>query len=131
MRRGRRPGGAKLVDALGGSDLARARLQAILRTLSGEISVPEACQGLGIGEAMFHRMRSEYLQASLDFLEPKTPGRKPVTEAPEAVRIRQLEAEMERMKLQLYGAQVREELARTLPQLSPGAPVLKKRNRQA
>lgn len=39
------------------------------------------------------------------------------TESPEAARIRELEAEREELKLQLFGAQVREEIARVMPKV--------------
>ena len=133
MRRGRRPGGAKLVDGLGGSEMAKAKLRVILRTLAGEISIPEACAEIGVGEAMFHRMRSEYLAASIELLEPKTPGRKPEVESPEAMRVRELEQERESLKDQLYAAQVREGLALSMPHVLrplPEEQTQKKRKRR-
>ncbi len=47
-RLGRKPQGAVLVDPLSGSEHAKARLKAFLATLSGELSVEEACLQLGI-----------------------------------------------------------------------------------
>ena len=53
-RRGRKPTGTKLVEHLEGSERAKTRLKAILETLSGQRSIPEVCEELGIQESMFH-----------------------------------------------------------------------------
>ena len=55
-RRGRKPTGTNLLEHLEGSERAKARLKAILETLSGERSIPEVCEELGIQESMFHRV---------------------------------------------------------------------------
>ena len=47
-RRGRKPTGTNLVEHLEGSERAKARLKAILETLSGQRSIPEVCEELGI-----------------------------------------------------------------------------------
>lgn len=130
MRRGRRPGGVKLVESLTGSELAKRRLNLILQTLAGDIGIPEACEELGIGEAMFHKMRSAYLEDSVGLLEPKAPGRKPHMESEEEKRIRVLEAEREDLKNQLFAAQIREELAQTMPGVLKEAKPGKKKGRR-
>jgi len=110
--------GPSLVDHLDGSERAKERLHVILETIAGELTIAEACKRLGIGEAMFHRLRTEVLEAGLACLEPKTVGRpRRVTTGEEqqlhamAERIAELEAE-----LRISG--VREEIAQILPHVS-------------
>src|ERR671924_1100766 len=74
-RVGRKPLGPSLVDHLDGSERAKQRLQVILETIAGQRTIADACEQLGIGEAMFHRLRTEVLAAGLASLEPKTVGR--------------------------------------------------------
>ena len=81
-RRGRKPTGANLVERLEGSERAKTRLKAILETLSGQRTIPDACEELGIQESMFHRVRSEVLQTALDRLEPRPLGRPPRQPSP-------------------------------------------------
>jgi hypothetical protein len=114
-RRGRPPKGAELVDSLGGEELARSRLKVILRTLSGELSVQQACAELGVGESRFHELRSQALGGALAGLEPKSAGRKPTPVPPRQDEIEALRSQIEMMKLELRFAHAREELAVGLP----------------
>jgi hypothetical protein len=117
-RRGRKPTGSNLVERLEGSKRAKIRLKAILETLSGERSIPEACEELGINESMFHRVRSEALQAVLEHLEPRPLGRPPQQPSPHDLRVAELEAENRRLQTDLKAAEVRRELAEKLPRLA-------------
>ncbi len=117
-RRGRKPIGTNLVERLEGSERAKARLKAILETLSGERSIPEVCEELGIHDSMFHRVRSEVLQTALDRLEPRPLGRPPLPGSPHDLRVADLEAENLRLQLELKAAEVRRELAEELPRLA-------------
>ena len=136
-RRGRKPTGTNLLEHLEGSERAKARLKAILETLSGQRSIPEVCQELGIQESMFHRVRSEVLQTALDRLEPRPLGRPPLPVSPQDVRSVELEAENRHLQLELKAAEVRRELAEKLPRLakppetSPAPQSLKKTTAQA
>ncbi len=116
-RRGRKPTGTSLLEHMEGSARAKTRLKAILETLSGERSIPEVCEELGIQESMFHRVRSEVLQTALDRLEPRPLGRPPLPQLPQDVRAAKLEAENLRLQLELKAAAVRRELAENLPRL--------------
>src|SRR5208282_6645384 len=116
-RRGRKPIGVRLVESLDGSERAKLRLKAILETLSGQRSIPEVCEALGIQESMFHRVRSEVLQTALDRLEPRPLGRPPQQPLPEDVRLAELEEENLRLQMELKAAEVRRELAEKLPRL--------------
>src|SRR5271166_3424294 len=95
-RVGRKPQGAELVDTLGGSEHAKARLKAFLETLSGELTVDEACEQLGICASRFFDQRNAWLHGSLELLEPRLPGRPRKAEPPEEVeqlrkRVQELE----------------------------------------
>jgi hypothetical protein len=115
-RRGRKPLGAQLVDRLQGSEHAKLRLKVILETLSGQRTIPEACDELGIQESMLHRVRSEVLQTALDRLEPRPMGRPPHMPSPEGQRVAELEEELARQRVALKTARVCQELAERLPQ---------------
>jgi len=118
-RRGRKPTGTNLLEHLEGSERAKTRLKGILETLSADRTIPDVCDELGIGESMFHRVRSEVLQAALDRLEPRPLGRPPLeSSSPQDVRIAELETEVLRLQMELQAAEVRRELAEKLPQLA-------------
>jgi hypothetical protein len=117
-RRGRKPTGANLVERLEGSERAKTRLKAILETLSGQRSIPDACAELGIQESMFHRVRSEVLQTALDRLEPRPLGRPSQAPPAEELRLAEMEEENLRLQVELKAAEVRRELAEKLPRLA-------------
>ena len=117
-RRGRKPIGVQLVEHLDGSERAKIRLKAILETLSGERSIPDVCEELGIQESMFHRVRSEVLQTALNRLEPRPLGRPPLPQSPHELRLVELEEENLRLSLELKASEVRRELAENLPRLA-------------
>lgn len=115
-RIGRRPQGAKLVEHLAGSDYAKGRLAAILKTLAGELSVVDACRELGIVESRFYLQRAEWLQEAVSLLEPGTPGR-PRKPAPSssAEELQTAQARIRELEGQLAAEQVRSELAEAVP----------------
>lgn len=115
--RGRHPSGPEFVDRLGGSPEAKQRAKILLETLSGGLRVLEACETLGIKEARFDQIRIEGLQALVDALEPKLPGRKPRPATAEAAEVEQLEQRVAELEAELHAALVRAELAVTLPQV--------------
>jgi transposase len=116
-RRGRPPKGSALVEKFMGSDEGKERLKTIVATLTGELSVEEACEHLGVGETRFHQMRDEVLESGLAALEPKAVGRPREEESEEARRVRELEAKVDRLKLELHAADVRTMIALTMPHL--------------
>jgi len=114
--RGRYPSGPEYVEQLEGSAQAKHRLRVVLETMTGKYRVQEACQLLDICEQRFHQLRAELLQAALEQLEAKPPGRprsQPVPVEAEAVRDRLAD-----MELELRVAQVREEIALALPHVA-------------
>jgi len=117
MTRGRPPLGSQLVERLEGTPQAKDRLRAVLQTLSGEASIPQACQELGIGESRFHEMRSELLQSMLENLEGRPRGRPPSDLGADA-RVQQLQQQVLALTADLRASQIREELAIMLPRLA-------------
>lgn len=115
MNKGRPPLGPDMVDRLEGSDQAKVRLKTVLRAMTGQITVDEACQSLGINESRFHELKAEVMQNALAGIEPKTRGRPPAAKTPQDEQIRQLQVEVEMLKVDLRAAQIREELAATMP----------------
>jgi hypothetical protein len=116
-RRGRKPTGAQLVERLAGSAHAKGRLRVILETLSGHQTIPTACAELGIQESMFHKLRAQVLQTAVDRLEPRPAGRPPPLTSAEARQVEELEAELAQARMDLKAAEIRRELAETLPRL--------------
>lgn len=117
MGRGRKPAGPGLVDKVDGSESARLRLRVILETMTGDLSVEEACQKLAISEAMFYKLRSQFLQDSVGLLEPRKPGRKKREVDPSESRIQELENQVKELTLEAEIARVRTEIAVTMPHL--------------
>jgi len=115
--RGRPPKGSALVDGLEGSEHARERLRLILDSLTGKVSVEEACRKLDIGEARFHSMRNEVLQAGLGCLEPGQVGRPPKRTEEEASEVAALKKEIDDLKFDLQASRLREEISIAMPGL--------------
>jgi hypothetical protein len=104
-----------MVDDLGASEQARHRLKAIVQTMSGDKSIPEVCQELRISEAMFHKLRSRFLEEAVLLLEPRTPGPRRTEPSPQEERIRALEQEVQRTRIELEASRIRTELALVMP----------------
>ena len=126
--------GVKMLDPLPGSPEAKARLAAIIATISGEKSIPDVCRELGLGEARFHELRKEFLSGALGLLERQTAGRKASSAdvPPELARLRD---ENERLCLELEAAQIRAEIAAVMPHVlkspaSAGGDKKKRRKRR-
>lgn len=117
-RRGRPPKGPDLVDALDASEDAKARAKIFLQTIQGTLSAAEASLRLGVGEARFHEMRSEWLAQATALLEPKPRGRPPAPEpSEEQRRLEALKAENTDLRRRINEAQLRERLALLMPKV--------------
>jgi hypothetical protein len=68
-------------------------------------------------EAAFFKLRTRVVQEAVEGLEPRKPGRKPREASAEGGRLQGLEGEVEKLKLELRAARIREELAITMPHL--------------
>lgn len=122
-QKGRKPLATGHVEGLSGSERAKRRLTTILRTMTGELTIAEACAELGVCESRFHGLRHEWLQASLELLEPRPMGRPPKRSPPvDGDQLAELLAEKEALQQQLHVAEVRREIAAVLPQVmtAPG-----------
>ena len=117
---GRPPKGIGHVDGLKGPEQEKQRLRVILRTISGEQTVGEACRELGVSEARLHELRHRALQSALDGLLPGRPGRPRIEEPEEAGQVRELVERMEDLDLDLEIAEVRAEVALAVPQALAG-----------
>jgi hypothetical protein len=116
-RRGRRPSGANLVDRLEGSRHAKQRTKVILETLSGRMTISEACAALGIGEAAFHKLRTRFLRDAVASVEPRPAGRRPEAHEAAPEEVATLRGEVEELRRELEAARIREEVALSMPHL--------------
>jgi len=123
------PSQAKNVDA---SAEARKRLEVILQTVAGHKSVAAASAELGLSESRFHVIREQALEAAAKRLERRSAGRPPRSKpSAEARRIAELEAQVNEMEIARRAAEVRAELAISMPEvLRPPAEVKKKLRQQ-
>ena len=121
-RTGRKPSGPQIVERLEGSPSAKQRLEVILETIAGQLTIPEACARLRIGPSRFHDLRNQTLQATLSTLEPRRPGRPPTRTSPEQGEIDALKADLDRAHKDLAVADVQVRLARIHPGLLEGPP---------
>jgi transposase len=115
---GRKPTGPPLVHHLDGSECAKQRMETILETVAGNIPIREACDRLGIEEAMFFRLRTQALQAGLARLEPRPSGRPPRHTSAEQQQIAQLQQELQEKDAELKAMAVRLEIAQAMPELA-------------
>jgi hypothetical protein len=122
-RTGRKPAGPQIAERLEGSPVAKQRLEVILKTIANQLTVPEACQQLGIGESRFHELRHQTLQATLEALEPRPLGRPAKPTSSEPAEIDELQAELRRLHADLELAQLQLSLAHVHPGLIGIPPV--------
>jgi transposase-like protein len=113
--RGRKAPGPEFVQRLEGGIEAKQRLQVILATMQGGLSVKAAAAQLGITPQRFHSLRQEALQAGVLALEPGAPGRPRRTATPEQERLEELAQENERLQRELEASRLRAEIAVLLP----------------
>ena len=127
-RLGRKPQGAALVAALPGSEHTKQRLTLFQQTMSGQCSVGDACQEMEICESRFYAQRTEWLEESLALLEPGSPGRpaKPAP-LPEPAEVNALRERVRELEKRLTVAEVRSDLACSLPRLAGEALTGKKK----
>jgi hypothetical protein len=126
MPGGRPPSGPKLVDTLEGSAHAKERLEVVLETVAGSMTVAEACEKLAIGETAFRKIRTAALSSALKELEPKQTGRPPKVTSAGGEKALELEERARWLEEELELSRVRQELAAALPVLAQHAS-----NRQA
>lgn len=109
------------VDALVGREQDKRRLKIVLSVLNGVCSIEEACEQLGIGPARFHMLRKQALEGALAALAPKPAGR-PRKDPPVEPSVESWDRERRDLLRRLQAAEVREEIALTMPHLLHGRP---------
>jgi transposase-like protein len=106
------------VDKLDVSDEARERLRAVLDTLAGDVSMPEAAKRVGVKESRFYYIREHILEQAGKAAEKRTSGVRPKPRDPADVeRIAALETQLQELRIELEAARLRTELALTMPQV--------------
>lgn len=121
MRRGRPPLGVLTVEHLEGSPLEKTRLRAILASLSGAITIEEACAQSHVARTRFFALRDRALSAALVSLVPGKPGRRPKSRSSDSARIEELERTVARLQAAIVAERARTELALVMPdRLRPG-----------
>ena len=124
MGRGRPPKGLSHVDSLPGEKAEKERLKTILATVTGDLSVKEACGRLEVSESRFHELRQTALNAMLTGLAPRPPGRPAKEREPKEVRelrerVAWLEEELEISRLKTEIAMWKPSLLRDASPSSP------------
>ena len=114
-KRGRPVKGAKKVDHLPGSVDAKTRLRVIMETVSGEKSIRQACQELGVEKSAFYKMRDKALEGAIQTLEPRQVGRPRAVATEKDKKIEALQEELLQMRKELEAAYIREELSIAMP----------------
>lgn len=63
------------MDEIPGNRESKRRAKLILQTITGELSVDEACALMGVGPTQFANLRTQGLKAMADSFDPKPVGR--------------------------------------------------------
>jgi hypothetical protein len=116
--RGRHAIGPEIAEHVEGSALACTRMRVALETIAGTKPVKDACADLAICEQLFERIRVKAIQAGVSALELKPAGRPAKPSPPGAEQIAELQERIAELEAQLQAAEVRGELAATLPRLA-------------
>jgi len=117
MTRGRKPMGTTIVANREGSEAARRRVQVVLQTIAGTLTVDEACRELGIGAAAFHKVRGQTLDGAIAACEPGPAGRPAARTDEKDAEILGLRSRISDLEIDLRAAQTRAELAIAMPEL--------------
>ena len=97
-----------------GSEVARERCAALMRVMSGEITMEDAAAKVGLSTQRLHELRERMTAMSVTSLEPQAAGRPPAPAPDEKdQRIAELEAELGRTRRDLDCALIRAEIALT------------------
>lgn len=117
MTNGRPNKGLGHVDGLDADATQKERLRVILATISGELSVQDACAELGIGRARFSELRRLALQGACDSLRPGSPGRPRTRDVERDEELDALRAECKQLESEASAAQLKAELALSMPRI--------------
>lgn len=111
-RVGRKPQGWKLIERLSADESSKARLKAFLQTMTGQCTVDEACEDLGIEKSRFFVLRNTWLEQAAHLLDTKSAGRprKAMSDEPQVADLKQ---QVHQLQQRLLGAELRARLAET------------------
>ena len=115
MVMGRPNKGVGHVDNCDGSKRSRQRTQVILQTITGELSVNEACEILGVQRPHFAKLRLRALQGAVEALEPGRPGRPRKHDAETEQRVTALASKVADLERQIELERARAAIAQILP----------------
>jgi hypothetical protein len=115
MARGRPLVGVDLVERLDGPRLPRRQLRILLGTITGTVTIAQACAELGIGRSRLHQLRWRVLEGGLAALAPAPRGRPPQPKP--SGEVAGLQARVEELELALQTMALRSELALAMPHL--------------
>src|SRR5207249_6054001 len=104
MKFGRPPVGLGHVDRLEGPEDLKERLHVVLATVTGEMTVEEACAALGVGPSRLHVMRRQALEGALTALAPGRAGRPRAEPDAAAEREKLLEQKIDDLEVDLQAA---------------------------
>jgi len=105
------------VESLEGTIREKERLRAILETLSGDMTIEEACQILGLRPSRIHELRQQALQGALEALAPGVPGRPPKRGEVVTAELEEVRAENGWLREELELSRARTEIALVFPHL--------------
>ena len=115
MVMGRPNKGIGHVNNCDGSRQSKQRARVILQTITGELSVNEACAKLGIQRPQFAKLRAKAMQGTVDALEPGRPGRPRRHDVESEQREAELQAKIAQLENQLHVEQIRAAVVQILP----------------
>lgn len=104
------------------SEQSQLRGRVVLQTLTGELSVAEACEQLGIDRSRFWRLRDQALQWYLESFEPGRPGRPRKRDVEVDAREQALRERVAQLERDLRLAEARAELAGLDPKKVAASP---------
>lgn len=116
-RRGRPPKGLGNIDSLDGNEEAKVILRTLLATLTGDASVEEAVEHLGVGRTKLFEARSRALQGALATVLPGRRQHGEPSDEDANARVAALEAKLDEMQAELEAARIRLEIALVMPHL--------------
>lgn len=119
MARGRKPAGSKVVESLVGSSESKRRLRVLIETIIGCRTVQEAARELDLSLARVYSLRVQALQAAMDRLEARSPGRPSQEASKEEDQIKELKSQVDHLRFDLWAARRQNEIRNLLGQDAP------------
>lgn len=119
--RGRYPAGWEYLDRFDASADAKERFRVAIEILTGACRVQDACARLGLGTTRLEHVREAIVAAALAGAERQRPGRPPRVVAELEHEVARLQQQVAQLEAAVAVANVRAELATTLPRVGASA----------